>query len=117
MNLRLLLHDSWKALAIGAAPLLAVVGIGCSSTVEPPPGEPIDRTTTKYLYDYNCASCHGLDGSPVGAGVSDLWIYDSTFAEFDSILTDGPGLMPRFPDLDEDERHRLYDYVKQFGTE
>jgi mono/diheme cytochrome c family protein len=96
------------------APLLMLlfVAIGCDSSTAPPSEQPEDTTTVAYKYNYQCAGCHGLNGLPRLASVSDLKGYDSAFSHFDSVLTDGPGLMPRFPQLDQSMRQRLYDYVR-----
>jgi mono/diheme cytochrome c family protein len=66
------------------------------------------------LYRFYCAGCHGLHGIPTAAGISGIKGYSQPFHAFDSVLTIGPGLMPRFPELDSAQRQRIYDYVRSF---
>jgi mono/diheme cytochrome c family protein len=99
--------------------MLATLGAGCgesaSELLVPTPDTTIGQGTTgASLYRYHCSACHGLEGRPLVASSSDLRDYDSSFAVFDSVLSTGPGLMPRYPELDAGERQLIYDHVRAF---
>lgn len=117
------------ARALGAAMLpmlaplalaLAMIATGCeeggSSLLVPKPDtNRSEGTTGGSLYRYHCSACHGLDGRPLVASSSDLRDYDSSFAHFDSVLSTGPSLMPRFAHLDEGERRLVHEHVRAFS--
>ena len=97
----------------------AMIAAGCAedpgSLLVPTPDTTTgEGATGASLYRYHCSGCHGLDGRPLVSSSDDLRDYDSSFAQFDSILTDGPGLMPRFPELDAAERRLVYEHVRAF---
>jgi mono/diheme cytochrome c family protein len=108
--------------AVIAAPILlalAVASGGCGEEsidlLRPTP----DSTTTPgttgpSMYRYYCSACHGLDGQPLVNASDDLRDYDRPFASFDSVLSAGPGLMPKYPELDQTERRLIYDHVISF---
>ncbi len=68
----------------------------------------------KELFQYWCAGCHGIRGHAVGNDITSLQGYTGTFDVFDAALTQGPGIMPRFPQLDSSMRHLIFDYIKTF---
>lgn len=98
--------------------LSLVCSIGCESTTQasfdPPRDTLATATSASGLYLYHCAACHGTDGRPTGAAVTDLRDYRESFGTFDSALTDGPGTMPKFPHLNPAARRLIYDYVLEF---
>ena len=63
------------------------------------------------LYLRDCASCHGIDGVPVADDIIDIRNYPGGFELFNESLDVGPTTMPRYPELDEEQRQMLYDYV------
>jgi mono/diheme cytochrome c family protein len=71
-------------------------------------------TTGASMYRYYCAGCHGLDGRPVIANAGDLRDYTAPLDSFDLILDDGPGLMPRYPQLDSARRALVYQHMRTF---
>lgn len=98
---------------------IATIAAGCgesaSELLVPKPDTTIgEGATGASLYRYHCSACHGLEGRPLVASSSDLRDYDSSFAAFDSVLSTGPGLMPRYPGLDGNERQLIYAHVRAF---
>ena len=72
--------------------------------------------TGKTLYEWNCQSCHGADGVSVTKDITDMkgWAHTptGTFGKFDTSLTVGTGLMPKFDTLDHESRMMIYEYIK-----
>ncbi len=87
-----------------------------ATVTRPAPTDSTEVPTGEALYVRECAFCHGLDGEPVGATITPLSQYSGTFQDFDEVLLEGPGGMPRFPytQLDTTERHEIYDYIQKF---
>lgn len=86
--------------------------------VTPPPPTPAkgeEGTTGESLYRFHCAGCHGNDGRPLVQASEDLRDWEHPFATFDSVLTDGPGLMPRYPHLAPAQRQLVYDHIIRFS--
>lgn len=98
--------------------LATMATAGCtgdaSSVIVPQPEEIPVGESGSALYRAWCSGCHGLAGEPAGNGISDLRDYHGAFSQFDSALTNGPGLMPRYPELDSAQRRRIYDHVLTF---
>lgn len=63
------------------------------------------------LYRCECASCHGVDGIPEASSITDIRGFSSRVA-YQRSLNIGPGGMPRYPELDDEMRDRLFLYVK-----
>ncbi len=64
------------------------------------------------LYRCECASCHGVDGIPEAPSITDIRGYSSRVA-YERSLNIGPGGMPRYPELDQEMRDRLFLYMKE----
>jgi mono/diheme cytochrome c family protein len=94
---------------------------GCT-VLDPNPGASINRhsddttsgeMTGQQLYLRDCANCHGLEGTSVDTlTVKSIKGYDRSYEEFDSVMTSGPGAMPRYPQIDSLHRRMLYQYIK-----
>jgi mono/diheme cytochrome c family protein len=63
------------------------------------------------LFACHCSGCHGDDGRPVLEGVPDMTLRTVSYGHFDTVLTEGPGISPRFPQLDSIARKKLYAFV------
>ena len=91
-------------LAIGL--LLLVLLSGCATG---------DDLLGEDLYIRSCAACHGLDGDggvglDIGPGSNtDLSLTDEQIA---GVITVGPGNMPGFPRLTQEQLTSLVEYVR-----
>jgi mono/diheme cytochrome c family protein len=98
--------------------ILVLSAPGCSEDgpglVVPVPDNTPQQQTGTGLYRTHCTGCHGLDGASLAAGVDDLRGYKQSFEQFDSVLSAGPGLMPRFPQIDQQGRRALYEHIVTF---
>lgn len=63
------------------------------------------------LYRCECASCHGLDGTPLTTQITDVRGFTSD-VKFQASLNNGPGSMPAYPQLDSAQRAALLKYVR-----
>jgi mono/diheme cytochrome c family protein len=63
------------------------------------------------IYRCLCVGCHGFDGVPNSADIDTIAGFDVR-AKFDAALEQGPGEMPAFPELDAEQRDRLFAYVR-----
>jgi cytochrome c-type biogenesis protein CcmH len=66
------------------------------------------------LYARECASCHGTVGQGV-AGNPNLQNSRLSLAEIKSIISEGKGAMPAFPQIREPQLSELAELVKQFS--
>jgi len=63
------------------------------------------------IYRCECASCHGLSGISETPGITDIRGFDDRPA-FERSLDIGPAGMPRYPNLDQATRTRLFEYLR-----
>lgn len=73
-----------------------------------------EGTTGASLYNYHCAACHGRDGRPLVQATDDLLDYSASLDTFNTILNDGPGLMPTYAHFDSARRVLIYEYIRTF---
>lgn len=73
--------------------------------------DPTATFSGEELYLCECAECHGVNGVPVTEDILDIRDWTDR-ARFNESLDLGPGAMPRYPNLDRDERTRLFEYVR-----
>ncbi len=68
------------------------------------------------LYQNNCASCHGSDGTLGASGARNLRETQMGKEKMLDLLEKGKGVMPPFKDLipTEEERQAVVDYVLEF---
>ena len=69
----------------------------------------------KALYDQSCASCHGSEGEggsgpPVGPGSNAVTLTD---LQLDAVIRVGPGAMPGFPRLTDEQVESLVEYLRE----
>lgn len=92
-----------------------IAGIGCDENpgiVTPRPDTTLtEGVTGGSMYRYHCSACHGISGQPLVDASEDLRDYTESFQTFDSILSAGPGLMPRFAYLSSDQRQMIYNHT------
>lgn len=82
------------------------------------------------IYDQQCATCHGSEGrgdGPAGAalnpsprdfhGPGEEWQRGRKPSQVYTVLTEGLGIMPAFPQLSREERWAVAHYVLDFGDE
>jgi len=74
----------------------------------------------KTIFDANCVSCHGPDGSgviPQAAKLNNVeFIASRPLAEFYQSVTGGKGIMPAWQDrLSPDDRWAVVEYAQTFG--
>jgi len=74
----------------------------------------------KTIFDANCVSCHGPDGSgviPQAAKLNNVeFIASRPLSEFYQSITGGKGIMPAWQDrLSPDDRWAAVEYVQTFG--
>jgi mono/diheme cytochrome c family protein len=74
----------------------------------------------KTIFDANCVSCHGPDGSgviPQAAKLNNVeFIASRPLSEFYQSITGGKGIMPAWQDrLSADDRWAAVEYVQTFG--
>ncbi|MCB0710722.1 MAG: cytochrome c [Ignavibacteriae bacterium] len=67
--------------------------------------------TGEEIYRCKCASCHGIDGVPATDQITDIRGF-TPFAKFETSLNTGPASMPEFPEIELEERQRLFEYVQ-----
>lgn len=111
-----LLHGT-LAKAMAVLVLLAIAP-GCD-VLSPDPTATIGKDTVttpvtgKQLYIEHCAGCHGLTGAPLDSiDIPSLMHWQGTTGKFDSTLNEGPAGMPTFPNLNADQRQKIFEYVK-----
>lgn len=106
------------------AGLFASVGISACDYLDPSPDATItepdvtddecgDITTLTYgsqIYRCECASCHGPDGVPLADDITDIRGFESS-TDFKISLNIGPSSMPAYPQLTNDQRDALFDFV------
>lgn len=65
------------------------------------------------IYQTNCASCHGLPGSDGPSQFPSLDEADQRFSESQilEIIRSGRGIMPPFPQLSEEEKNAIVEYL------
>lgn len=66
------------------------------------------------LFQQNCASCHGCDGTLGMSGANDLSESNMTFSEMKFIIEKGKGSMPRFREMlsGEGEMDAVIEFVR-----
>ncbi len=105
------------ARAVAALTLLSATS-GCD-VLSPDPTATIGKDTVatpvtgQQLYIDHCAACHGLTGVALDSiDIPSLKHWQGTAGKFDSTLNEGPAGMPTFPNLNADQRQKIFEYVK-----
>jgi mono/diheme cytochrome c family protein len=63
-----------------------------------------DATAGEIVWsDSSCASCHGADGISGSAGKNIVDVAANEASEFSSVVLNGEGTMPAFPDLTDQD--------------
>lgn len=100
---------STRSLAI-AVMLMGLVAVSCGGSTR--------GLTGRDLYVESCASCHGdmgegAIGPAVGTGSNTVSLTDGQIA---GVITVGPGTMPAFPRLSDEQVDSLVAYLRQLDT-
>jgi len=78
-------------------------------------GEPTEGKFGEELYEVSCAHCHASDGSgtvawpPIGAGSDAVDLEDG---QIRGVIRVGPGAMPAFPRLTDEQVDSLVEHVR-----
>ena len=81
-------------------------------------GGPTEGLFGQELYERSCAACHARDGSggsgpALGAGSNAVSLTDEQLA---GAITVGPGTMPSFDRLDDEQIDSLVIYIRQLQS-
>lgn len=78
------------------------------------PKKPLSKAEAKYLFQNNCASCHGIDGALGVGGAFDLSKSKLTEEEVKTVIQNGRNGMPSFEGiiLPGDQQDKLVSIVK-----
>ena len=109
----------WVTLAVG---MICTLTLAACELLDPSPDAEIMEPATVdcdapmsldglELYRCECASCHGIDGVPEAASITDIRGF-SNRQLYTRSLNIGPGGMPRYPELDQEMRDRLFLYMR-----
>ena len=95
---------------VAALLVLCMVTTACSST---------EGLLGKELYEQSCATCHRADGTggtgpAVGAGSNAVQLTDEQIA---GVIRVGPGVMPGFSRLTDEQVTSLVDYIRELQGE
>ena len=95
--------------------IFALVSCGSNSTESSEVSKkPISKAEAKYLFQNNCASCHGLDGKLGVGGAFDLSKSALSEEEIKKVIQNGRNGMPSFEGiiLPGDQQDKLISIVK-----
>ena len=96
-----------RSLLLAATPFLLTACGGGEEAYAPEPG-----TAPETMFEQACSHCHGEQGKGKFGFLLGLEGTQLDASGIGSMIEQGSGIMPAFPELSDDQRQSLAEYVK-----